>query len=606
MEILEVEKLKNRFYKRREYYLDLNKSLKKKYNLISNIRLLLVALIIYIGFKSYQSREYLFYGIEILLLVAFIAMVNYHLKVKDKRLRAEILLGINERYMQRASGDWMEFEDKGEEYIDLDHNYSNDLDIVGENSIFQYLNIANTHTGRNIFSRDLLFPKKDKAEIQARQEAIRELSEDMDLVQEIEYLTLREKKNLRAPDKLIEYAESSKNVVENKYIKNIIRFLPVFTIAANILGLVLGQSLIMYLGIFLAVVQVLIWLVSMFKNSSLLATVGYLKYNLETYLEILKLIEKKDFKSDKLKEIKKTMFSEKSSSIEAIKGLDKITQIINIRSGGILNLVLNAVFLWDYQCIFLLEAWKTKYGGKVKDWIEGIGQLESLMSFSVLENVDENISYPQIREEEPMIVATQIGHPLINREERVNNDLDLDDEIFIITGSNMSGKTTFLRTIGINLVLAYNGAPVCASEMESSILDIMTSMRVQDDLAAGISTFYAEILRIKKIIDKSKEDRPMIFLVDEIFTGTNSPDRIAGAKNVLANLNKENVIGAITTHDLELCELDSDERIENYHFRDKYKDDNILFDYKIRSGKSTSTNAKNLMRLAGIEIILEE
>lgn len=597
--------MKNRFYKRKEYYLDLNKSFKKKYNLISNIRLLFVALIIYFGFKSYESREYLFYFIELLLVVAFVVLVNYHLKIKDMRLRSEILLAINERYMQRTSGDWMEFEDNGEEYIDLDHNYSNDLDIVGKNSIFQFLNIANTHTGRNIFSRDLLHPKKDKREIISRQIAIRELSKDIDLVQEIEYLTLKEKKNLKAPDRLIEYAESSENVIESKYIKNIIRFLPIFTIPINIIGILLGQRIIIYIGIALAIVQVLIWLVSMFKNSSLLATVGYLKYNLETYLEILKLIEKKDFKSDKLMEIKNTMFSDKSSSIKAIKELDKITQIINIRSGGILNLVLNAVFLWDYQCIFLLEAWKTKYGEKVKDWIDGIGQLESLMSFSVFANVSSKISFPQITDEEPMIVANQLGHPLINKRDRVNNDIELDDEIFIVTGSNMSGKTTFLRTIGINLVLAYNGAPVCARDMKCSILDIMTSMRVQDDLAAGISTFYAEILRIKKIIDKSEDDMPMIFLIDEIFTGTNSPDRIAGAKNVLANLNKENVIGAITTHDLELCELDSEDRIENYHFKDIYKDDNILFDYKIRSGKSTSTNAKNLMRLAGIKIILE-
>lgn len=605
MYLSEVEKVKNRFYKRKEYYFDLNKSLNKKYNIISNIRFLMVVLIIYLGFKSYESKEYLFYFMEALLVIGFFILVNYHLKIKEKRLRSEILLNINKRYMDRASGEWMDFPDKGQEYINLDHNYSNDLDIVGENSIFQFLNIANTHTGRKIFSNDLLYPKKNKEEIKSRQAAIRELSKEIDLVQEIEYLTYKEKKNLKAPDKLIEYAESSKNVVENKYIKNIIRFLPILTISVNLLGILLKENMWVYIGLALAIVQVLIWLVSMFKNSSLLSTVGYLKYNLETYLELLKLIEKKDFKSEKLMDIKDTMFSDKSSSIKAIKELDKITQLINIRSGGILNLVLNAVFLWDYQCIFLLEAWKIKYGEKVEDWIEGIGQIESLMSFSVLANVSGHISFPEITTEEPMVVATQIGHPLINKKSRVNNNLELDNEIFIITGSNMSGKTTFLRTIGINLVLAYNGAPVCARNMECSILDIMTSMRVQDDLAAGISTFYAEILRIKKIIDKSEEDNNMIFLIDEIFTGTNSPDRIAGAKNVLANLNKENIIGAITTHDLELCELDSEERIENYHFKDVYKDDNILFDYKIKSGKSTSTNAKNLMRLAGIKIILD-
>lgn len=600
-----VDKLKNRFYKRKEYYLDLSNSFKKKHNLISNIRFLMVLLILYFGFKSYESQRFLLYSIEILLVVGFFTLVVYHLKVKELRFRAETLLEINEKYIKRATGQWNIFEDKGEEYIDLEHNYSNDLDIVGENSIFQFLNVSNTHTGRKMFSDDLLYPKKDIYTIKTRQEAIKELSNEIDLVQEIEYLTLKEQKNLKSPDKLIEYAESNTTVVKNKLIKNMIRILPVFTISINLLGIVLNENTFVYIGLGLAILQIGIWLLSMLKNSSLLATVGYLKYNLETYIEVLKLIESKEFESKKLIEIKNTMFSDESSSIDAIRELDKITQIINIRSGGILNLILNAGFLWDYQCIFLLEAWKKKYGEKVKDWIEGIGQIESLMSFSVFENVSINANFPEIVEEKPMVIAKEIGHPLINKDIRVDNDLNLNDQIIIITGSNMSGKTTFLRTIGINLVLAYNGAPVCASEMKCSILNIMTSMRIQDDLAAGISTFYAEILRIKKIIDKSEDNEDMIFLIDEIFTGTNSPDRIAGSINVLANLNKANIIGAITTHDLELCELDKNDRIENYHFKDIYKDDNILFDYKIRSGKSTSTNAKNLMRLAGIKIIEE-
>lgn len=274
-------------------------------------------------------------------------------------------------------------------------------------------------------------------------------------------------------------------------------------------------------------------------------------------------------------------------------------------SGGILSLILNSVFLWDYQCIFLLENWKSKYGNRVKDWIEGIGQIESLMSFSVLNNINDHIVFPEIGEDNPKIVAKELGHPLISLKDRVDNDVSLDNEIFIITGSNMSGKTTFLRTIGVNLVLAYNGAGVCAKSMETSLMDILTSMRVTDDLKSGISTFYAEILRIKKIIDQAEKDDNMIFLIDEIFTGTNSVDRILGAKNVIGNLNRENVIGAITTHDLELCELDIKERIQNFYFQDQYDGRSITFDYKLNKGKSTSTNAKNLMNLAGIKIVEE-
>ena len=169
----------------------------------------------------------------------------------------------------------------------------------------------------------------------------------------------------------------------------------------------------------------------------------------------------------------------------------------------------------------------------------------------------------------------------------------------------MSGKTTFLRTIGINLVLAYSGAPVAANNMRCSILDIFTSMRITDDLSNGISTFYAELIRISEIIKHVEKEEETIFLIDEIFRGTNSSDRITGAKNVLANLNKLGVIGAITTHDLELCVLDKYNRVKNYNFSEHYENNNIIFDYKLREGKATTTNAKYLMRLVGIDILEE-
>ena len=598
--------MQKRFIDKKEEYNNLYKSLEKKYNIISNIRFFVMVLIIYLGYKIYNNFGTMFLVLEIILVFLFSILVVYHQKIRVERERAKILEDINRRYISRIDGTWIEFEDTGKEFIDTSHDYSNDLDVVGENSIFQLLNITNTHIGRKIFVNNLLKPDKDKEKIYLRQEAIKELSEKLDLVQEIEYLTYKNKKGLKDPETLIKYAESKENLLKSKFIKNLIRFMPVLLLGINIFGIISKSLFIIYIGLGVLIVQVLIWLFSMFKNSKILETVHYLKYNLETYLEVLKLLEKEDFSSEELKSIKGTMFSQGQSSIEAIKELDKITQIINIRSGGISNLILNSVFLWDYQCIFLLEKWKGKYGERVKDWIEGIGEIESLISFSVLNNINSHIVFPKIVEGKSRIIAEEIGHPLINMEDRVDNDIKLDNEIFIITGSNMSGKTTFLRTIGINLVLAYNGAGVCAKFMELTLLDIITSMRIVDDLKGGISTFYAEILRIKSIIDKAETQDNMIFLIDEIFTGTNSVDRILGAKNVIGNLNKDNIIGMITTHDLELCALDSRKRIRNFYFEDKYDGKTIKFDYKIKSGKSTSTNAKNLMNLAGIKIVIKQ
>lgn len=595
--------MEKRFIDKKEEYNNLYKSLEKKFNIISNIRFFLMALIIYLGYNIYHNFSKLFLVLEIILVFLFSILVVYHQKIREERERAKILDDINGRYISRIDGTWIEFEDTGKEFIDTSHDYSNDLDIVGENSIFQLLNITNTHTGRKIFANNLLKPDKDREKIYLKQEAIKELGEKLDLVQEIEYLTYKNKKDLKDPETLIKYAESKENLFKSKFIKNLIKFMPVLVFSIIISGIFSKSLFMFYIGLGVLIVQVLIWLLSMFRNSQILETVNYLKYNLETYLEVLKLLEKEDFSSEELKRIKGTMFSQGQSSIDAIKELDKITQIINIRSGGISKLLLNVLFLWDYQCIFLLEKWKNKYGKKVKGWIEGIGEIESLISFSVLNNINSHITFPEIVDGKSRIIAEELGHPLINMEDRVDNDIKLDNEIFIITGSNMSGKTTFLRTIGINLVLAYNGAGVCAKSMELTILDIITSMRIVDDLKGGISTFFAEILRIKRIIDRAETQDNMIFLIDEIFTGTNSVDRILGAKNVIGNLNKDNIIGMITTHDLELCALDSRKRIRNFYFEDKYDGKTIKFDYKIKLGKSTSTNAKNLMNLAGIKIV---
>lgn len=200
--------------------------------------------------------------------------------------------------------------------------------------------------------------------------------------------------------------------------------------------------------------------------------------------------------------------------------------------------------------------------------------------------------------------ALDIGHPLIVETKNVRNDIEIKNNICVITGSNMSGKTTLLRTIGINLVLAYCGAPVCASKMECSIMDLFTSMRINDDLNSGISTFYAELLRIKMLIDFSHKQQDMIFLIDELFRGTNSRDRIIGATSVVKNLSKDWIIGLISTHDFELCNLENeiDGKIVNYHFTESYINNKIQFDYTLRSGRCTTTNAKYLMKMVGIEL----
>ncbi len=473
---------------------------------------------------------------------------------------------------------------------------------MGSESLFQLINITNTWHGRKSLANSLLEPRFDYNEILLRQEAIKELFDDLDFCEEMEYIGRNSRNRLKSPEKLLKYVEDTGVLIKSKLIKKIIYLMPLITIPISLIILIFKMNNFNWLMYLLLIVQTIIWTISTLKLNLVLEVVNYFRGNLEEYLNILKLIENKDFKSKKLKNIKENLFKDKDSSIKAIKRLSNISERVNMRNNGLLYLALNILFLWDYQCVFSLEDWKAENGDKIESWLSNIGVIEELMSLAVLIHIDENVTLPTINPRSAKIEAQELGHPLINRDVRVNNNLSMKENIFIITGSNMSGKTTFLRTIGINLVLAYVGAPVFSKKMECSLLEIYTSMRITDDLKNGISTFYGELIRIKEIIEGAKNNKNMIFLIDEIFRGTNSKDRITGAEAVIKNLSKAGVIGALTTHDLELCSLSEHSGIKNYHFSEYYKENKIYFDYKLKVGRSNTTNAKYLMRIVGIEI----
>ncbi|WP_411681772.1 MutS-related protein [Clostridium thailandense] len=597
-----TDKFTTRIEKQEEYL----PKYRKQSNVVSNIRLLTIILSIYCTYMTLKlNYNVLYLCMSFSAYAAFIALVIWHRMIKNKMDFSKEIININKRYIARIDGNWIDFDDIGEEFIDKNHRYSSDLDIVGKESLFQLVNTTNTLNGRNSLAKLFLEPDYDEKEILLRQEAVKELESRLDLCQEMEYITGKYKDKLKNPQRLIDYAEDSNVVLKSKIAKKIIYALPLITVPISAAIIIFKMKEMYVLIAAIIVIQLLIWGIGVLKVNRILQSVDYLKYNLSTYVNILKLIEKQEFNAERLKAIKARLFDEKESSMNAIKELDKILERINLRYNGILYILLNAVLLWDFQCAFSVENWKEKHGHKIFGWLEAIGELESLMSLSVCMHINNEICFPTIDNLNLEVESKDLGHPLINSNDRVANDLEMKNNIFIISGSNMSGKTTFLRTIGINLVLAYSGAPVCAKEMRCSILNIFTSMRISDELKNGISTFYAELMRIKNIIDYSAEKRQMIFLIDEIFRGTNSLDRIIGAKNVLANLHEAGVVGALTTHDLELCALDKYKRIRNYHFSEYYKNNKIFFDYKIKIGKSTTTNAKYLMNIVGIKIIEE-
>ena len=573
------------------------KNLNTRFNIIGYIKLaqvLLLAFVIYLMFsRGFPAVLIILFAT---LTIGLIILWVFHTKLGKKISFSKGIIAIHKQHIARITGEWTSFKDIGAEFIDLQHPYSSDLDIVGGKSLFQFLNTTHTWHGRHAFANDLLCPAYKRHEINKRQEAIAELSQDIEFTGKMEYHLSKIGVDASTP-KFVEYLKDSTPFISNKPLKIALTCVPavVFLLIAGIF--MFRQSNMYFVAVLLVIMQMAVWAVGMIKARNHLVSLTNLPYKLSAYNEIIEIIANSNFTSDKLRQ----MQSELNEAANAIQSLGKIANKVNIIHNPLIYMALNALLLWDYHCAISLDEWKQKYAHQAEGWFHAIGEFESLMSFSQLPNVVNNTCLPEIINKGNCIEATNLGHPLLPNEKRVNNEFTLNNNIFIVSGSNMSGKTTFLRTVGINIVLARAGSFVCADSMLAFPLNVVTSMRLADDLSEGVSTFYAELTRIKSIITIAKEQPNILFLIDEIFRGTNSIDRLTGAKTVLETLNTLGAAGLISTHDLELCELANTlDRVKNFNFAEHYTNDEIRFDYKIKHGKSHTTNAKYLMKMIGL------
>ncbi len=597
--------IKNEVLEEISNYSKMEMKQKKRADMISNVRLttIIIGLSLVLWFwKNNQSFNSSLTFISTFLM--FSLFVKKHQKLIRQLKRIRCLIDINRNNLDRIGVGWSNFSDDGKEFMNSKHSFANDLDIFGPKSLFQWINITNTFYGRQFLRQILEEPETDIEKIKIRQNIIRKLAKKNDFVQRIQCEGILAKGSGIDPSSLVNYAKDPKCLFKKKSIKVSLTLIAGITIM-SIIAIILNINIPIYVPVLLILVQMAITLLGYLKTSSILNTIHQFKKNIKAYEKIIKIIEETEFDNSKLTQMKQTLILNKNSASAVMKKLEYIAEAIDMRYNSISYIILNFLLLWDYHCVFALEEWKKKYGIEIEKWFYTIGYFEALSSLSMIARLNPEWNYPIFIEDGMIFSGKELGHPLISKGQRICNDIDMNNEICVITGSNMSGKTTMLRTIGINLVLAYSGAPICGSTLKCSIVDIFTSMRINDDLGNGISTFYAELLRIKIMIDHLNKKRKMIFLIDEIFRGTNSNDRITGAISVLNNLNKPWVIGLISTHDFELCNLADDPHLKttNYHFNESYANDEILFDYKMRPGRSNSTNAKYLMKMVGIDLI---
>ena len=593
------------------YKSNIEKSKNEISNMESNItkvgwsRLVIVIIMIALGYFLYSKNSLIPLILsEVLLIAAFIVVATYHNKLINKKEKVERFLEINEKGVKRINGEFKSIEDDGSEYINDSHPFSSDIDIFGKSSLFQLINDTLTKGGREKLVKSLSLEKlPSKEEIHNKQKGIEELGKKIEWRQE---LLVRGKSKLKSKKREVNELEAllkwSNSSSKKRGSKKLIAYIFIALTFASIVSAILKFITPSYVLLFLMVNFVVIKLLTKdYKEDIIL--INDIKGTVKSYSEILKMIENEEFDSEYLKAIKKKLNnSEGISCSEEMKKLSNLLDWVGDSSSNAYYLILNILIFSDVFIMENLEDWKKKNSKELKNWLDVMSEIDSLVSISNLYFDFEDWNFPSISDKKE-IRGKKIGHPLIG-ERAVRNDYSLSDgkRVTLITGSNMSGKSTFLRTIGLNLLLAYIGAPVYSEEFTCGIFNIYTCMRTKDNLEESISSFYAEILRIKILIEATKRGEDVFFLLDEIFKGTNSVDRHTGATELINQLIDGGAMGLVSTHDLELCDLEEhDSRIENYNFREYYENNKIKFDYKLRKGKSETQNAIHLMKLAGIE-----
>lgn len=577
------------------------KETEHRYSVIGMLRFvvfLIMAVCLIIGFYDSNIPCLVIGFISVVL---FVALVFIHGRINEKLVLLKAKAKVYYRYVARYSDEWKKFPENGKEFLLNNDLVAMDMDLLGSNSLYQFICEAGTSDGRKKLAEEIKSPDYTPEMIVKRQEAVKELVLKDDF--SLKFETLSEKagssKNSKySSEEFVKYCNSDEHIPK---IFNILRFMfPAITFILLILGIFrvvsLGYALISFFA-----VLIFSWITSGIAGRSIMSMISF-GYILDDYIGMFELVASENFESVLLKSISESL-SKDSGALPAVKKLATISAAFNIRYNPIVHQVLCGLFMWDFHLAAMMDRWKEKNGDRIALWIDAISEIEALMSFAVIART-RNVCYPVVTAEQKVHAeATDMYHPLISPDTVVSNDAEFDGGAIIITGSNMSGKTTFLRTLGINLSLAYAGAPVCASQMSADYMKIFTSMRVTDDVSNGISTFYAEILRIKEMVEYKKKGLPMLCLIDEIFKGTNSADRIVGAKSVIEKLSDEYSMTIVSTHDFELCDL-KDARgmgAVNYHFEEYYEDDQLKFDYRKKDGRCTTTNAMFILHMAGLD-----
>lgn len=539
---------------------------------------------------------------SVLLLIVFTQLVYADLRNHHKIENTSKLININENELQSLAGNYFIFDD-GSAHIPKEHPYANDLDIFGRASLFQYINRTTSEPGSKQLAEYLKSPATI-SEILQRQAAIKELSSKIIWIQDLQADGSKNKITFSAKQKLEQWMKAPvifSNFKPWKWLRYVLPAIIITIIVLFISNIVSNTIFFLALLIFLVIAYQINKYVAPIHEQ--LSTVTK---ELNTLSSSISLIEEEKFESPLLKEMQSVFLLNNKKASNDIYKIKKILDKLDTRYNLVLLLTLNPLLLWNLQQVLDLEKWKKNQQNNINFWFDILAKFEALNSLAVLHFNHPEWVFPQIKPEYFSIEGTEIGHPLIPKEKRVDNFIDIENntQLMLVTGSNMAGKSTYLRSIGVNVVLALAGSPVCARAFSVSHVQLISSMRITDNLEESTSTFYAELKKLKTIIEKVNAGEPVFILLDEILRGTNSLDRHTGSKALIKQLIKNKAAAIIATHDLELANLKEDfsKNILNYHFDVQVSNEELYFDYKLKPGICNSLNASILMKKIGIEL----
>jgi hypothetical protein len=574
------------------------KSVSQKIRLFAWYRLA-AFILVFVPFAGWGWNGWLTFLPTLFFLVLFFFLVKKNIQFEKQKKKFEALKKITVDELLALKHKFSHFEN-GKEFLNPAHFNSYDLDLFGEDSVFQFINRTSTLSGKLTLAKLLQSPPLDKTEIEQRQEAVRELSKIPNW--RLHFLANGHlfKETTELNEEIKRWSETDLKLNRAAAIRISVIAIPLLTILAAIPAFV-GIS-----NLWLVVMVLIQWIILGFsfkRVSEYYSFFGRKSELLGKYMQLLEFIEEREFQAPFLLNLqKKVRKPDKASHI--FRQLKKLVGQFEYRQNLIIAVIFNSLFLWDLRCVYKLWNWHRHNQKKLAAWLDVIAETDALISLGNLAYNHPEFVFPEIHDGGFTLQAKQLGHPLLAAKKRVNNDLSINGwgKMLIVTGANMAGKSTFLRTVGVNLILGRTGAPVCAEKLVFSPVKVYTNMRTTDSLLKDESYFFAELKRIKTVLDRLKNGEKIFVILDEMLKGTNSVDKLNGSRQLIRKLLELKAVALIATHDLKISEMEEEfpQMVFNKCFEIKLENDEMVFDYLLTDGVTKTMNATFLMKKMGI------